>query len=594
MDGQGGQDDLVVLALPGVQRFIAEARSTSDVRAASQIYARLASMAAATCQEAGGKLVLPSGLADPDSMPNRVAAVFPPGSGADAARKMQKAVHEKWFGWLGEILPHGVVETPGMPLVHWVCMPAGDGGYRDQWQEGQRLLAARRMVRDFQAVEWRRRALCSLGPRWPAVDPPKGLKAHEKATLSAAGWVKRRWRELHDLEGFPSTSSIASAPFRLAVLESLDDREVYAAVSDLARAAREVIRAIQDGDVRETRIVGLPEPKTDLGKWFASTAGPWVYPARWQAESLAGETGTDPAAISAVVVDGRKAASKLHEVMKARRVPEPTAYLAVMVQDIDGLGRFLGGEASSVSGARIEPSVASHRRVSELLGDTAREQSRVLEEAEFLGVPVYAGGDDLLAFTPARTALMAARRCHEKMPPELPTASTAVLFFHYHTGLQIALTRARRLLDEAKHRVDGKHALAVGYLRGSGVSEVSIQPWPGPDGRDTADLFRVFATDAEHPLSPRLLADLERDHAELARLSRQHPAHYRAELTRLVRRHIAGGQVGGGDAVSAAARAAAALEWLGAHENAGPPRAPEVSWPDLAARVGVFLRQEAR
>jgi hypothetical protein len=33
--------DLVVVALPGVQRLIAEARSTADVRAGSEIVARL-------------------------------------------------------------------------------------------------------------------------------------------------------------------------------------------------------------------------------------------------------------------------------------------------------------------------------------------------------------------------------------------------------------------------------------------------------------------------------------------------------------------------------------------------------------------------
>ena len=594
MNGQGESSDLVVVALPGVQRFIAEGRSTSDVRAASQIYSRLASVAAGACRDAGGKLVFPVGEADTDSMPNRVVALFPPDSGADAARQVQTAVRETWLGWLSETLPRqSDADTPGMPLVQWVCVPAEAGEYRDQWQEGQRLLTARRRVRDFEAVEWRRRTLCSLGPRWPAADPPMGLKAHEKATLSAAAWVKRRWHRLGNPGGFPSTSSIASAPFRRAVLEYLQDQDVYAAVGDLARAARQVIRITQGGDVRETRIAGLPNPDADPEKWFASTAGPWVYEERWQAESLASESGADPAAIRGAVDSGRRAVSKLHEAMKARQVPKPTAYLAVIVQDIDDMGRFLGGDADSSGGARLELSAASHQRVSAALQGTAGEQRRVLESAELLGVPVYAGGDDLLAFVPARTALMAARKCHDKIPPDLRTASTAVLFFHYHAGLQGALTRARGLLHEAKNRVAGKHALAVGYLRGSGASEISIQPWPGPDGRNTADLFGVFAADMEHPLSPRLLADLERDGAELAELSRQYPAHYRAELTRLVHRHTARGQ-GGATVARAAARAADALEWLGAHEKAASARTEKSSRPELAARVGVFLRQEAR
>jgi CRISPR-associated protein Cmr2 len=210
---------------------------------------------------------------------------------------------------------------------------------------------------------------------------------------------------------------------------------------------------------------------------------------------------------------------------------------------------------------------------------------------------VYAGGDDLLAFVPARTALPAAQECHAVISsPELPTASTAVLFFHYHEGLQGVLSRARLLLHEAKERVDGKHALAVGYLRRSGISQVSIQKWAVRGHQDTADLFGVFASDVKHRLSPGLLADLDRDKKELAALSEADPEIYRAELIRLVRRHTANANNGEGTGAvaDAAVRAADALAWLGRWEKAGPLDSGERSRPEYAARVGVFLRQEAR
>lgn len=72
-------------------------------------------------------------------------------------------------------------------------------------------------------------------------------------------------------------------------------------------------------------------------------------------------------------------------------------------------------------------------------------------------MPVYVGGDDLLAFTPAASALGAARACR-----------------------------------------------AVGYLRRSGASAVSIQPWGVSDAGDTAGLFGIFARGQENRLSPRL------------------------------------------------------------------------------------------
>jgi len=204
--------DLIVLALPGVQKFIAEARSTSDVRAASEIYVRLAAEAAGVCGQVGGELVFPALSAGPEGMPNRVVALFPPGSGAGAAWAAKERVDSTWQDWVREALrlADGTPSpaTPGFPVVHWVCVPAGPGGFAEQSRQAQRLLAARRRVRDFTAVEWPERALCRLGPRWPAERVPAGLREHERDTLSAAGWVKRRWRRMHGLPGFPSTPSL--------------------------------------------------------------------------------------------------------------------------------------------------------------------------------------------------------------------------------------------------------------------------------------------------------------------------------------------------------------------------------------------------
>ena len=198
------------------------------------------------------------------------------------------------------------------------------------------------------------------------------------------------------------------------------------------------------------------------------------------------------------------------------------------------------------------------------------------------------------------------------------------------------------MLDQAKAAVPGKHALAVGYLRRSGVSEVSVQPWtaaalPGrPDSAaadgvaagNTAGLLGVFAAGHSYALSPRLAGDLERDADALSGLWQRDQAVYRAELTRLVSRHITahgnqepqsgnppspgpepdgtGGdvyQVGGAGQArvharavrAAAAEAADTLYRLGVQEHApSAADAPAGPRPVRAARIGVFLRQEAR
>jgi CRISPR-associated protein Cmr2 len=166
-----------------------------------------------------------------------------------------------------------------------------------------------------------------------------------------------------------------------------------------------------------------------------------------------------------------------------------------------------------------------------------------------------------------------------------------VLYFHYHASIQQAMQTARELLDEGKDKVRGKHALAIGYLRRSGAREASIQPWPGPDGDSSAALFRLFTREAGHGLSPRLAVELERDAAELAALLQVNDRVYEAELARLIRQHTgAGGDASGAGGDASAKTVAVALSWLGRHEAAlGGLRSPHA-----AAKVGAFLRQEAR
>jgi CRISPR-associated protein Cmr2 len=143
-------------------------------------------------------------------------------------------------------------------------------------------------------------------------------------------------------------------------------------------------------------------------------------------------------------------------------VPPLAKYLAVVVQDLDSMGLFLSGKARSAAGQPISISQNEHRRVSLELLDVAAAQRAALRDGALLGVPVYAGGDDLLAFVPASTALTAAEKCHDVIPQSLPTVSSAVLFFHCHARIQQAMPQARRLLRDAKEQVEGKHALAVG------------------------------------------------------------------------------------------------------------------------------------
>jgi hypothetical protein len=617
----GDGDDLLVIALSGVQRFIAESRTTADLRAGSEIFARLAAQAARVIEDAGGaRLVFPQRVpATPDRMdgvaavaseavgvPNRIVALVPAGRGARLAGEVAAAVDRLWRDWVRATVG-GEVDTPGLPSVQWVRVPAsGQGGYAAQWHEAQSVLVGRRRLRDFAEVEVLGERLCALSPRWTALpSAPLPSRAYERDVLSAANWVKRRWRggvpadggDRTDGErvGFPSTSSIASALFRQRVLRAMGERPVREAVTALRVAVWGLTRT------RETAVAGLLQerPGDDLARWFAEAGGPWVYPEVWDAASLWRELGERrrpmPDVFPTRATAGRVALDGLLRLMDPQgKASAPPSYLALIAQDLDDMGAFLGGQRPAANGAVLAVDAAEHGRVSARLLQLADQQRQALIVAGILGVPVYAGGDDLLAFAPAPTGLAAARGCRSLVPDDLRTASTAVLFFHRTSSLRRAVTEAWALLAQAKTVDERKDALGVGFLRRSGVREYSIQPWhlAGHGDDSAADLFAVFGKRPHRrPLSPRLVSELERDEAELAGLDPfdDEADLYRAELSRLVQRH-------GGTSADASA-----LGLLGRRERArreadtavrGQYPVAASGVPARAARVAVFLRQE--
>lgn len=588
-----GDPDLVLISLPGVQRLISEARTTADVHGGSAIIADLATTAAHACRD-NGELVIPdrrvvppkptdgSDVAGMSSTPNRIVALAPEGQGVELAHQVVAAVHQRWEELLAKIFRDGLdlaaISRP--PAIVWVCVPPLLGGYSQQWTRGQALLTARRRVRDFMPFESTGHDQCALSPRWCAVDADylqnERLRKSPRARtpLSVLSWVKR----LHGGR-FPSTPSIASAPFRHEVLQAAHRKSIRSAIESLWKIVKQ-LKAPEERAIDGLRVTtSVPEPI----RWFAQSSGPWIYPDRWQASSIAHDLGRPEDEIRPLAERGRQAAKNLIDIAtKEYGIAAPSSYMAVLAQDIDSMGLYLSGKARNAAGNLLDVSPDTHRQVSLDLANIAKKHLAILtdrcrRDTPLLGVPVYRGGDDLLALLPAGSALAAARECREAVPIELPTASTAVLFFHAKDSLQEAVSAARALLAEAKAARSEKNMLAVGYLRRSGTKAQSIQPWDGdPHAVD------LFAGEPAGRLSPRLVADLTRDADQLHELAKQNPQLFRAELIRLVRRHLP-------DQAKAAAPAIGErLFRLGWDEGSHGAKRP---LPIEAARVNVFLRE---
>ncbi|HEY5151665.1 MAG TPA: type III-B CRISPR-associated protein Cas10/Cmr2 [Mycobacterium sp.] len=533
-----GSRDLLVVALSGVQQFISESRSTVDLGASSAIMSELAVTAADALRRSGVELIFPAPGAPRSSAPNRIVGLAGAGQGPAAAAGAAAAVIARWQGWVRQI-HQGAVGTPGMPSVQWVVAPPLDAtgrpvAYGDQWRAGQSELAARKRINDFPLVQATNVQLCSLSPRWPAVAAPSGLRDYEKDTLSAANWVKRRWNRLNPpAEGaaeesrFSSTAAIATASYRQRIIDRLDvDRDLAGQVAALRAAAGEPGRRL------ERPVAGLRWNRSEeLHTWVARGAGSWLYTSAWDPGRLERDHPGTPWSTAAATA-GSQACKAIAKALTGTFPSGPPAYLAVVTQDVDDMGRLLSG-----TGREQEVNAVWHTRISQTLAAAAAEQRRVLDSAELLTSVVYAGGDDLFALAPAATALTAARVGRTTVPEELGTASSAVLFFHYRSSLQRAVVAARRLLEDAKSFTARKDALGVGFLRRSGAAETSVHPWD-LRGTPASDLFASFGSPAVRSFSPRAIGDLSRDERELADLDASDPDLYRAEIGRLIGRHL--------------------------------------------------------
>lgn len=606
--------DLVVIALAGVQRFITESRTTADLRSASEIVAHLAAEAVRHLESVhNARIVFPSPTSEglrgvDDGMPNRVVALLPPGKGGSAAANTKERLAGVWECWVREVFGRPMYQVIGWPVVQWVSVPAGVGSYEEKWEKAQRLLAERKAVRDFPQPWDEPAELCTLSPRWRSTMPPTAAPEHmENEKLAVANWVKRLWhRQTRSgrSSGFASTNAIASAPYRAEVLRRWDSD---AAIPVDVRALFDRAAELGPDKVAEKALDWLPQVRNvDEAGWLRGRGSRWVFPSSWNLDALAHEFERDrnEQAFARTVREGWQAARRLEETMARHRVDPLSPHLAVLVQDLDSMGRFLSGRQEGRDREFLEVSEGTHADVSRSLSAVAHQQREAVSGAG--GTVVYAGGDDLLALVPAALALNATRECQKAIPHHLPTASTGLLFFHHDSSLSQALRRARDLLDGAKDRPD-KHSMGVGFVRHSGSHARAVLPWTregAPDGSPDRTL-RVFLPQGEYTrvhLSPQLLGDLSvaaihlDGGDETTRVRDQRvlpPTVARLEMRRLVLRHTRLSPLPEGQPSDPQGdrdlRESFADQVVTALEHMAPgPRLMDES----AVRVALFLRQE--
>ncbi|SHK23692.1 type III-B CRISPR-associated protein Cas10/Cmr2 [Thermocrinis minervae] len=156
------------------------------------------------------------------------------------------------------------------------------------------------------------------------------------------------------------------------------------------------------------------------------------------------------------------------------------AYYAILLADGDDMGRWLGPK-KDFRGEELTDEF--HKNFSKKLSDFA---GSVIKDKKMPFLPVYAGGDDILAFLHPLDALDYAYEKVEEFKNTLwgkGSMSAGILITHVKSHLQMALKYVRDLEKKAKNfkRISQKGSLCIGILTHSGNFRSVVLNWEDLD-----------------------------------------------------------------------------------------------------------------
>ncbi len=299
---------------------------------------------------------------------------------------------------------------------------------------------------------------------------------------------------------------------------------------------------IEDGDLRfdDTATVAAAEwleqagiDPNEIRRREGRWSGQWLH---WPRSDFSADDPCPPD-VFAAIRDGRQSVAA-----------RPPAYFAVLSLDADNMGGWLRGELAPAVREVLHPKLtayfeslgagardgldaqrpvgpALHAAISAALTNYASQIVPVVV-ARHRGVLIYAGGDDVLALLPVRSAIACARELRLSFSGDpaanggadpgyyrqggldlltmgsRATVSAGVAVAHFREDLRTALATAREALATAKFA--GKDALQVAVMRRSGERSSTLCPWPIAD--DMIEWTQAFLDGASDRWAYRLRA----------------------------------------------------------------------------------------
>lgn len=585
---------LIVLTIGPVQSYISQARRTQDLWQGSRILSYLASKGVHyAMNQSQAEVIYP--IIDPpetnntDNTPNQLVIRWDGDeAGARAcAEAMENAIRAAWqtlsantLNYFSDSLALDERETvmsiwqeqeKNWLECYWVVVQEDqnktdpNNDYSRNITKANAALGARKLLRNFPQIHepgrkcsitgehealrgkgdyvvfWKARkaeqrnlALLGKSERLSAISTIKRF-AHEEVQNNREEWIPIN-PPLKIDHRFPSTSSIAAAPFKYAVLRNVFDSSIDADMRDQLQRKLEIFLekllvlfedpAIQNQTKRRNDAERLlffirrgslnperfPYIEENLGKdvvnhelaqRFLSIDGDFLFEDTLISKTIEEYSGRPPS--SGHMTDARQTLEGLLKAASALDIPKPSPYLVILSMDGDHMGKTLG----------VLQTRDQHRQFSETLANFARHNVKRIVEQEHLGRVIYAGGDDVLALLPLQDALLATEKLRSEFEQTVAsinirnhkgeplTASTGLAFVHHTHNLQDAVRAAHNAQERAKNEYD-RSAVGVEFLRRSGEPRSMGHKWVNPKSRAIIgyinDLVEAFNGALSHNL----------------------------------------------------------------------------------------------
>jgi len=229
-------------------------------------------------------------------------------------------------------------------------------------------------------------------------------------------------------DNFPSVSMVATASFKLRVIDNISNNDLLVKVGNYVEAVKSL-----SGD----RWSGIPMPmviracRNDISKDFARLEGDWLYKEAFDDEKTLleenrGRLSDDD--FKQLLKTAKERQKDLFDAIREidktlpedKRIGSPSTYYAILLMDGDNMGKWLSGESAPTIGGVLHPEVKNtldndsswhellkqkrplspslHLATSKALRNFSLHVVREIVERDHLGKLVYVGGDDVLAF----------------------------------------------------------------------------------------------------------------------------------------------------------------------------------------------------